>query len=260
MSKKFYLLLAIAILFIAGVFVFNSGATGTQALWNVSRQGTWLLPLVIVSAMIDSINPCAFSILLLTIAFLFSIGKLRSKILTIGLIYILGIFAAYLAIGFGLIHVLHLFGTPHFMAKVGSALLILLGLINLVNHFFPRFPLKLRIPHAAHRKIALLMEQSSLPAAFALGALVGLCEFPCTGGPYLMVVGLLHDQATFAKGFWYLLLYNAIFVLPLVLILGIASQKNLLERVEQWRLTNSGRMRLWSGIIMVVLGIVIFFL
>ena len=39
-----------------------------------------------------------------------------------------------------------------------------------------------------------------------LGALVALFEFPCTGGPYLFVLTLLHDYANFWKGFWYLIL------------------------------------------------------
>ena len=44
------------------------------------------------------------------------------------------------------------------------------------------------------------MHQATLPAAFALGVVVGLCEFPCTGGPYLMILGLLHDRGTYTSG------------------------------------------------------------
>ncbi|MEK7582762.1 MAG: cytochrome c biogenesis protein CcdA [Patescibacteria group bacterium] len=258
MSKKLAILIAAAVLLFGAVIFFKTGNIGTTALWNLSGEGKWLLPLVAIAALIDSINPCAFGILLLTIAFLLSIGKMRSGILKIGGVYILGLFTVYILIGLGILQALHIFNTPHFMAKAGAALLIILGGINLINEFFPSFPIKLRIPQAAHHKIAELMNKASLPAVFLLGALVGLCEFPCTGGPYLMVLGLLHDQGTYLNGVGYLLLYNLIFILPLIVILLIASDNALLEKVKSWKKAETKHMRVWGGIAMIILGILIF--
>lgn len=232
----------------------------TEIVWGLSNGGEWLFPLIAASAIIDSVNPCAFSILLLTIAFLFSAGHLRSKIMAVGGFYIAGIFLVYLAIGLGLLRVLHLFNTPHFMAKVGALLLIALGAINILNWLFPNFPIKFRIPRAAHHKMSGLIEKSSLPAAFFLGALVGLCEFPCTGGPYLAAVGLLNDNATYLAGAGYLLIYNLIFILPLALVLLITSNKNLLERVRAWQEREKSAEKAWSGLAMIILGIIIYIL
>ena len=258
MTKKLAILIGVAALFLFLVLFLKSGPIGASLLWQISARGKWLLPLVAVAALIDSINPCAFSILLLTIAFLLSIWKLRSKIFQIGGIYILGIFFAYMLIGLGIFQALHIFNTPHFMAKIGAALLIALGAINLINEFMPTFPIKLRIPQTAHHKMAELMEASSLPAAFLLGALVGLCEFPCTGGPYLMVLGLLHDKVTYFAGLSYLLFYNLLFILPLVIILLIASDKLLLEKARAWQRNERKFMRLGGGAAMIALGIFIF--
>jgi cytochrome c-type biogenesis protein len=258
--KKLTALILTGIVFVGLVAFFRFGGLGAETLWNLSYGGKWLLPLVSVAALIDSINPCAFSILLLTIAFLLSVGHLRSGILKIGASYIIGIFLIYMLIGLGILQVLHIFSIPHFMAKVGASLLILLGAINVINEFFPSFPLKLRIPHGAHNKMAELMGQASMPTAFFLGALVGLCEFPCTGGPYLMILGLLHDKTTYFSGLLYLLFYNLIFVLPLIIILFIASNKSLLEKVQVWQQKERGIMRFGGGIAMIVLGIIIFFL
>jgi len=260
MSKKLTILITLAALLFGVVILLKTGNIGTTMLWNLSNEGQWLLPLVGIAALIDSINPCAFGILLLTIAFLLSIGKIRSGILKIGGVYILGLFTVYLLIGLGILQALHIFNTPHFMAKAGAGLLIVLGFINLINEFFPSFPLKLAIPQSAHHKMAELMNKASYPTAFLLGALVGICEFPCTGGPYLMVLGLLHDQGTYLAGVGYLLLYNLIFILPLVVILALASDNALLEKVSAWKKSETGRMRLWGGIAMVILGLVIFFL
>jgi len=215
------------------------------------------MPLVLVSAAIDSINPCAFSVLLLTIAFLFSLGKIRSGILKLGGVYILGIFVAYLLIGLGILQALHLFNTPHFMSKVGALLLVVLGFIGIIGEFFPNFPIKLKIPAASHAMIARLMERASLPAAFILGALVGLCEFPCTGGPYLLILGLLHDHSTYWGGLGYLTVYNLVFILPLILLLLLASDRLLLDKVQDWRKNNVRKFHLWGGLVVIILGVLI---
>lgn len=222
--------------------------------------GNIFLPLVIATAFLDSFNPCALSVLILTIAFLFSIGRARADILKVGGIYIFGIFLAYLLIGLGILRALTLFNVPNFMGKLGAALIIALGSINIVNVFFPRFPIKLKIPESAHGKIAKLMEKASLHAALALGALVGISQFPCAGGPYLMILGLLHDTRTSLSGFGYLVFYNLIFVLPLTVVLLIASNETFLTKVQAWRKGNVRGVHLWGGIAMVLLGLLIFVL
>jgi len=229
------------------------------------------LPIVTAAAIIDSINFCAFSVLLLTIAFLFSAGNLRAGIVKIGGFYIAGIFLVYVLIGLGIMQMLHFFNAPHFMAKIGALILILFGGINVINEFFPavakaltgkpaEFPIKLKIPSAAHQKMGKLIEKGSAPAAFFLGALVGLSEFPCTGGPYLMILGFLHDRATYVKGAAYLLFYNMVFVLPLVITLFIASNETLLGKLKMWRENKNIRVKLLSGVAMIILGVIIFML
>jgi len=258
MNKKIIILLSTAAAMFGAVAFFRYSGFGTQILWSISKGGTWMLPLVIISSLIDSINPCAFSILFLTIAFLFNLGRNRREIFKIGGVYILGIFVVYLLIGLGILQTLHLFNTPHFMAKLGALLLIAWGSINLINQFFPAFPIKLKIPSIAHHYLAKLMHRATLPAAFGLGVVVGLCEFPCTGGPYLMILGLLHDKATYYSGTVYLLLYNLIFVSPLVVILALASQPQLHEKVKAWRKVNTGQMELIGSLILIGIGALIF--
>ncbi|OGI68951.1 hypothetical protein A3A09_01880 [Candidatus Nomurabacteria bacterium RIFCSPLOWO2_01_FULL_42_20] len=259
-SNKIWWLI-IAGLIVVGLAILLKYSTGSsQVIWDISDGGKWLLPLVGITALVDSINPCAFSILLLTIAFLLSIGRMRSSILKIGGIYIFGVFTAYILIGLGILGALHIFNTPHFMGKLGAGLLIALGIISLIQEIFPNSPIKLKIPKWSHGLLARVMEKASIPAAFVLGILVGLCEFPCTGGPYLMILGLLHDNVTYIKGVGYLFIYNLIFILPLVIILAIASRKYLLDKVEAWQNKEKRLMRLGGGIAMIILGIIIFLL
>lgn len=258
--KKLTLIIGTVILAIAGIVVLKYSTGLSAFLWNISDGGVWLLPLVFFSSLLDSVHPCSFSILLITIAFLFGIQMTRRKILQIGGTYIAGIFVAYLFIGLGILKILHLFNTPHFMGKLGATLLIMFGIINIMTHFFPRFPIKLRIPKIAHTGMARLMERTSFLAAFGLGLLVGICQFPCMGGPYLMVIGLLRDQVTYLKGFGYLLLYNLVLIVPLVAMLWISADKVLIDKVQKWKNEKTVQLKLWAGLAMIIIGVLIFFI
>ena len=102
-TRQLIMLAALAALILGAVAFLKWGSAGTSILWSISREGTWLLPLVTVSALIDSVNPCAFSILILTIAFLIGLGTARGSILKIGGVYIAGLFIVYILIGLGIL-------------------------------------------------------------------------------------------------------------------------------------------------------------
>ncbi len=255
---KILSLLAVTIILAGMVIFFRFSKVGVDLLWNISLGGKWLLPLVTVAAMLDSINPCAISVLIITMAFLFSLGAGRRKIFQIGSSYIFGLLVVYILIGLGILGTLHLFNTPHFMAKLGALILMAFGAINIINEFFPAFTLKLKIPKISHQKMAEFIQKASLPSAFFLGSLVGLCEFPCTGGPYLMIIGLLHDKSTYFKGLGYLIYYNLIFVLPLIILLLTASNELVLAKFQQWKKTKTKKVKLWSGVAMILFGVLIF--
>lgn len=257
--KRLTITLSFILIAILGVIILKNSVGTSDIIYNLSKGGTWLLPLVFFSSLLDSVHPCSFSILLITIAFLFGMQMTRTKILKIGGTYIAGIFVAYFLIGLGLLKILHIFSVPHFMGKLGATLLILFGIINLLNYFFPGFPIKLKLPSVAHGKMASLMERSSIPAAFGLGLLVGICQFPCMGGPYLMVIGLLHDKLTYLRGFGYLVLYNLILISPLVGVLWFSADKTVVSKIQEWKKTKMSRVHFWAGLIMVAIGILVLF-
>lgn len=216
------------------------------------------LPVLISSALVDSVNPCAFSVLILTIAFLASLGAARKKVLAIGGTYIAGIFAVYFMVGVGLLRALEIFGVPHVLGKIGATILILFGIAVILSHIFPSFPIKFKIPDSAHGRLAKLINKASIPGAFLLGVFVAIFEFPCTGGPYLLVLSLLHDKSTVGVGLVYLVLYNLIFILPLTAMLLLASDPLLMSKAEQWKKTAAGKGKLFAGIAMILLALVIF--
>ncbi|MBK5215443.1 MAG: hypothetical protein JJE53_01385 [Candidatus Pacebacteria bacterium] len=258
--KKIIITLIILTIVIIGIVLLKNSSATASIVWGLSQNGTWLLPLVLISSLLDSVHPCSFSILLITIAFLFGMQLTRRKILQIGGTYIAGIFVAYTLIGLGILKVLHLFNTPHFMGKLGAALLIGFGIISIINELFPKFPIKLKIPAVSHTAMGRLMEKASFPTAFALGLLVGICQFPCMGGAYLMVIGLLKDQVTYLAGSGYLVLYNLILIIPLIAVLWVTANKNIVDKVQEWKKTNMKGVKFWAGLAMIIIGILILFI
>ncbi len=223
----------------------------------ISPTDLVFLPVLISSALVDSVNPCAFSVLVITMSFLFGLGISRGRVLKIGGAYIAGIFLVYFMVGLGLLRVFSFFGIPHILGKTGAAVLLFLGLLAILSFSFPQLSVKFKLPDFIHGKMAALISKASFPGALFLGILVALFEFPCTGGPYLMILGLLHDNAT-GIGLSYLFLYNLIFIMPLVVILLVASDPTLIKKAEEWKKQAAGRGRLFAGVAMILLAFVIF--
>ncbi|MBI4183861.1 MAG: hypothetical protein HY521_07680 [Proteobacteria bacterium] len=213
-----------------------------------------LLPAVVVTGLIDSVNPCAFAVILLLIALLFTLRKSRGQVLTLGLVFVGMIFVVYLAIGLGILKAVRLSDDPHLVARAGAWLLIALGAVNLAEHAFPGSPLKLHMPAFAGARARELIQRATLPATIAAGFLVGLCTFPCSGGIYVSIITLLNAKTTLAWGVGYLLLYNVMFVLPLIVILVAAGNRVTAKAWAGWERVHALDIRLWFGSAMVALG------
>jgi len=213
-----------------------------------------LLPAVVVTGLLDSVNPCAFAVILLLLAFLFTIRQSRRQIIKLGGIFIGMIFLVYFGIGLGILQAVRVSGDPHFVARAGSWLLIALGAVNVVEYFWPQFPIKLHMPAAAHRKTNELLRVASVPATVVMGIIVGLCTFPCSGGVYVAIITLLNAKTTLAWGLGYLVLYNVLFVVPLIGILLAAGNRSTAKAWARWERRHALRIRLWYGAAMVILG------
>ncbi|MBE0531391.1 MAG: hypothetical protein IH626_11220 [Rhodospirillales bacterium] len=214
-----------------------------------------LLPAVVVTGLVDSVNPCAFAVILLLVAFLFTLRQSRGRILKLGFVYIGMIFLVYFAIGLGILGTVQFSDDPHFVARAGSWLLIALGAVNLAEYTFPSFPVRLHMPAFAHARTRELVGRATLPATIGAGLLVGLCTFPCSGGIYVSIITLLNAKTTMAWGVGYLALYNVMFVVPLVAILLAAGNRATAKTWAQWERTHSLQIRLWYGLAMIGLGI-----
>ncbi|HRZ85333.1 MAG TPA: cytochrome c biogenesis protein [Candidatus Paceibacterota bacterium] len=211
------------------------------------------ISVVIGAALIDSINPCAFSVLIFLLVYLMTLGSKR-RILKIGLIYISVVFLVYFISGFGLFAIVQKAGVTRIVFNIAAIIAIFAGVINIKDFFWYGKGFSLAIPESKKPLIEKYIHKSTIPATIILGFLVSLFELPCTGGPYLAILGLLSDKMTVLQGIPYLILYNFIFVLPLFVILFIVYKGLPPETIEQWRSDKRKWLRLVMGVAMIVLG------
>jgi len=214
------------------------------------------IPLVIVCAGIDSINPCAFTVLIILLLSIIALQS-RRQVLMVGITYIAAVFLFYFISGIGILSFVHISGISSLIAFVAAAIAIVLGSVNIIEAVIKKEGFFLAIPESKKPVIEQYITTATLPAAFVLGVLVGIFELPCTGGIYLSILSLISNTLTFSEGLPYLLLYNFIFVLPLIVILFAVVLGIPPERVNTWRLENRRKLRFMIGVAMILVGVFI---
>ena len=192
--------------------------------------------LTIVSAgLIDGLNPCAFATLIFFISYLTMVGRQRKEILWVGLGFSGAVFVTYLLIGLGIFSfVQHLSFLPAF-SKIVYLLTILFALALGGLSFYDYIQLKrgrpsemkLQLPDFLKKRIHQTIRKESrsaryLLAAIASGFIISLLEFTCTGQVYLPTILFVTNVPSLkTSAFSYLILYNIMFIVPLLAIFGV---------------------------------------
>lgn len=198
---------------------------------------------VTVNGLIDSFNPCAIGVLIATITVLFALGNYRRNIAIFGFFYVFTTYVTYLLIGLGLLKAMHLFGIHNFFAWVSSFFLIAMGMSQWKRSMCI-------IPKNMPKEATML-------AGIVLGFLVGLCEFPCSGGVYMATIGFLGLQETFWSGLLLLMWYNLMFVLPLMILFALAYNMQAAKMIANIVGTHSDRIRKFSALSMISMGLLL---
>lgn len=212
---------------------------------------------VIGGALVDAINPCEFAVLIILMSTILATGKAK-KALYAGLAFSASIFISYFLMGLGLYSALGIGDLSHWFFKIIGWLAIILGIFNLKDYFWYGKGFLMEVPLSWRPKLKSLVNSITSPTgAFAVGFLVSLFLLPCTGGPYVIILGMLAKKAALVKTILYLILYNLIFVSPMVAI-SFAVYKGFdpakAEAIRQKRLRT---IHLIAGLVMITMGIVV---
>jgi cytochrome c biogenesis protein CcdA/thiol-disulfide isomerase/thioredoxin len=214
------------------------------------------LPLVIGAALVDSANPCGLSVLVFLLLTMTAAAN-RKRILLVGGAYITAMFLFHLLVGIGLFSVFSLSGLSRLFSLIGGAIALLLGIITLADVLRNKETFFLSIPESRKGLVGDYARRASLPAAFVLGILAGVLGFSCTGGIYISILGLMGRDMTILTGLPWLVLYNLVYILPLVLITLLVAYGISPERADRLRAGSRRTLRAIIGLILVGLGAVI---
>ena len=219
------------------------------------------LPIIVGFGLLDSINPCVIGVLLIMLTVLLKTGD-RKKLLTNGLAYTIGVYLTYLVGGLTLLSV---FNAVRSVVVIGQilyiiigAIVILAGILEIKDFFWYGRWFSLSIPKRfvgyVEKKVA--ATHTSIYAALFFGFVITLIELPCTGAPYLAILTLMSQSAlNFLTGLPLLLLYNLVFVLPLITIIAMVYYGFSIKRFEGWKQEHRGTMRLIIGLALLAVGV-----
>ena len=216
-----------------------------------------MLYLVIINGLIDSFNPCAIGVLLFYLALLLSLKVNKKLFISFGLFFILTTYATYLFIGLGIFKVYHFFGVHNFFGWAAAILILILGLFNLKEFFWPDWQVPFLSSFFNRCRIPKWRPQATILSAAILGFLIAICEFPCSGGIYLATVSLLTIKTTFWQGATYLLLYNLMFILPLIILFLSVGNRVVFQYLQKVHQKTFRSAKLIMGFSMVISAILL---
>lgn len=218
---------------------------------------------VICGAGVDAINPCEFAILILLMASMLATEHdNRKKALYTGIAFIIGIFIAYFLMGLGLMEFIRKYtlNFSGYFYKIMGIAAIIIGLLNLKDYFWYGKVFLMEVPLSWRPKMKSFIRGITNPwGGFLMALLISLFLLPCTAGPYLVILGMLAHKVVFAKALAYLVLYNLIFILPMLAIVLLVYYGLSPEKAENWRKQKLRFLHLIAGVILIGLGVAILF-
>ncbi|MDD3631475.1 MAG: hypothetical protein PHO73_01815 [Atribacterota bacterium] len=211
----------------------------------VERFQSFGIGAIAISGLIDGINPCAFATIIFFISYLALIKRTGRDLLLVGSMFTLAIFLTYFLIGAGALKAVTTLSflplARQIFIFVTAGIGIILGTLSLLDYLKYKktgqtgdatLQLPPRIKQMIHSTIRKNVKTSNfIIMAAVTGFMVSILELACTGQIYLPTLIFISNVPEFrANALVYLLLYNLMFVVPLILVFlftywGTSSQR-----------------------------------
>lgn len=238
-------------------------ACTSVACYLASSGSRITFPLITAAGIVDGINPCAIGMILLLLGYIIVFARQPEKILKLGGLYIATVYLTYLAIGlffYRSVEFLNFTSYRPIFDRFLGAVLLLAGLLNLKDFFFPDRGFTLEIPQKARPALLKLVEKASWPTTIVLGILVTLLETPCSLPIYVGTATILnHSRFSWPIVLIYFLYYNFLFVLPLIIILILVWRGREMVTLKDWEHKAKRYMKLSLGILLTIMSLWLLF-
>lgn len=217
---------------------------------------------VISLAAVDAINPCALAVLtMMLIAIITYNPKKKMNIIWSGLAFSAAVFIMYMIYGLVIIRSFQLVqGITEiriWLYKILGGAAVLLGALQMKDFlFYKPGGVATEMPMGLRPKVKKIISGITSPwGAFSVGLFVTLFLLPCTIGPYVILGGMLSFMEIL-KTVPMLILYNLIFIAPMIIITGVVYfGLSRVEDVSSWKDKNIRILHFISGLIILALGI-----
>ena len=177
-----------------------------------------ILFITLTSAIIDSFNPCALFALIYIITMLSSIDITRRKLIDYVVIYAITVFTVYTTIGLVSLEVLNRVINLEIYSKATGVFIILVTVVVMILTLI-KGKENSKEPTEIVSKYFEEHSWSRVTTVIVLAFILSITEFACTGQIYLPTLMVLSasDVEVFSK-YHYLLLYNIIFIIPIIAV------------------------------------------
>jgi glutaredoxin len=212
------------------------------------------MPVLIGAALVDSINPCTIAVMVMLLGVVL-LSKGKKDAFLAGIAFSSTIFIMYLLMGMGILEAVKEteLQSAFFLVVTIAAFALAVLEIRAYFRYRPGF-MAVEMPTSIRPYAKKVMQgATSLPGVIIAAAACSLFLLPCSSGPYLLVLSMLAKSFTI-QAFFYLLLYNFIFILPMLIIsVAIAFGKVDVEQVHELKERYIREIHLISGLILLAL-------
>lgn len=232
-------------------------------LGEVEADAVSLPVFTVAVAGLDAFNPCAFFVLLFLLSLLVH-ARSRWRMALVGGVFVVISGVMYFAFMAAWLNVFLVTGQLRWVTAVAGAVALALAVFNLKDYFLPGTGGTLSIPDSAkpglYARMRKLTTGDAMPTVLlgtvALAAVANSYELLCTAGFPLVFTRVLTLRNLGTSTYYgYLALYNLVYVVPLLLIVGAfvwtLGSRKLSEREGRFLKLMSGMMMLGLGLLLV---------
>lgn len=186
------------------------------------------------AGLLDGINPCAFATIVFFISYMNLVGRGRRDIFIAGGTFGFAVFVTYLLLGLGTLSFMKYLNQfsgiatcVYLLAALATFSLAFLSLYDALKAKQGKTKdIKLQLPKALKLRIHKVIREQTrtsgvILGSFVIGVAISALELVCTGQVYLPTITFVAGvEGMRGHAFAYLLLYNLMFIVPLLAVFG----------------------------------------